>query len=410
MHQPIRPRDAMAQRPRFIVVFEERSERNVTVLSSVLRAQEARGMNLRASRTVLEGDSGLSRMYTALAVAATDLSDEQADALRKDDRVRAVVLNEVRSVPRPVDTDQSSTTHSAEASAEMSVLAGDHSQFSWCLSMLGMTPDYSKATGSGVTLAVLDTGLDLNHPDFTNRVVDGVNGQSFVPGESLQDGHGHGTHCVGIVAGPRASAGGRRYGVAPDVSLLVGKVLDDSGSGSDDQILDAMDWARDQGARIISMSLGSARDGTQPYSAAYEQVASVMLADGVLVIAAAGNESNRSAYRRPVGNPAACPSIMAVASVDQQRLVSPFSCAQLDPVGTLEVCGPGSAVYSSYTGGGYRSISGTSMATPYVAGVAALYRQLQPNLNAQGLWALIESRVQPLAPASDYGRGLVQVP
>jgi len=101
---------------------------------------------------------------------------------------------------------------------------------------------------------------------------------------------------------------------------------------------------------------------------------------------------------------------MAVAAVDRHRQVGSFSCAQLDGIGTLDVSGSGVAVYSSWTGGGFRTISGTSMATPHVAGVAALYRQKLPSLSAQALWNMLMSQALPLGPTEDFGRGLVQVP
>lgn len=430
----------MAARPRYIVVFRERSERNTSTLSTVLQAGEAKGLSLRASMTVLQSQKGFARVYNRMAVAATDLDDEQVAELKRNETVLAVVPNERRTIPRPVDAAGlgvaagrgapdaltgyveglrdaanaillrlGSSTAVLPAPRPAAAQADDPS-FSWCLSLIGMTPGYRGPTGAGVGVAVLDTGLDLTHPDFQGRVVDGDNGMSFVPGVGVQDGHGHGTHCCGVVAGPAASTGGRRYGVAPDVRLIVGKVLDDQGSGNDDQIMEGMDWARDYGARILSMSLGAARPAGQPYNAAYEQIASVMLADGVLVVAAAGNESNRPAYRAPVGDPAACPSIMAVAAVDRDRQVGYFSSAQLDSIGLLDVSGPGVAVYSSFTGGGFRSLSGTSMATPHVAGVAALYRQAYPDHSGQALWNQIASRCVNLGDASDFGRGLVQVP
>lgn len=275
---------------------------------------------------------------------------------------------------------------------------------------MGIDEGYQKATGKGVKVAVLDTGIDLAHPDFSGRFPGVANTASFVPGSpSAQDGNGHGTHCAGIVAGPQRSSGGIRYGVAPDVTLLVGKVLSDEGSGYDEWILNGIDWAVDQGASVISMSLGSPRYPNQPYSQAYETVARLLLNEGVLIVAAAGNDSYRPFFIAPVENPAACPSIMAVAAVDRFRQVAYFSCAQMDNIGEVNVSAPGVDVHSSWTGSTFNTISGTSMATPHVAGIAALYVELH-RLSGRQLWDKLERTAYPLPGRQDYGAGIAQAP
>lgn len=286
--------------------------------------------------------------------------------------------------------------------------------WSWCLEAIGITSDYGIATGSGINVAVLDTGIDLNHPDFQDRLLEDDNTKCFIYGETVQDGNGHGTHCAGVLAGPRKSASGKRYGVAPDVDLLIGKVLDRRGCGYDDGILDAMNWAADNGAKIISMSLVSPeqqnRGISKPHSAAYEQIAAILLEQGTLVVAAAGNSSVRPHYTKPVDNPAACPSVMAVAAVDSDRRIATFSCAQMDEVGMLDISAPGVGVYSAYKDRSFCRQSGTSMATPHVAGVAALYFQLYPDLSARAIWDKIVADALPLGSDVDYGHGLVRAP
>jgi len=303
--------------------------------------------------------------------------------------------------------------------SEPSIEADASTDLEWHLQAVGIRTGQN-FLGNGVKVAVLDTGLDLAHPDFAGRV-SAANCRSFVPGmPTVNDGNGHGTHCCGLVNGPVSPHSGRRYGAAPGAELLVGKVLDDGGSGYDSGIIASIAWAAGAGARVISLSLGSPRRVGSPSAVAYEHIARRLARAGLdcLLVAAAGNESRRSLRRlAPVGNPAACPSFLAVAAVDRSRRVADFSCAQLDRVGTLELSAPGVAVRSSVptalvSAGAdpYAAFSGTSMATPIVAGVAALWRQTSPALTSVELWRELVRRARSLGPRRDYGFGMVQVP
>jgi subtilisin family serine protease len=238
------------------------------------------------------------------------------------------------------------------------------------------------------------------------------NGQtaSFVPGESVQDTHGHGTHCTGVVGGPRRSVSGTRYGVAPDTTLLVGKVLSDTGAGFTDWILDGIDWAAANGARVISLSCVFPRATGAPHSAVFERVAKTLLESepGVLLLAPTGNSSARPWHTQPVDNPAACPSLVAVGAVARAGKVASFSGRQMDETGEVNVSAPGVSVHSAWAGGGFRSMSGTSMAVPHAAGIAALYLEEQPTLSARALRSLLETRAQPIGDPRDCGRGLVK--
>jgi subtilisin family serine protease len=263
-----------------------------------------------------------------------------------------------------------------------------------------------------VTVAVLDTGIDLDHPDFAGRFEAKRNIRSFVPGGSVQDGNGHGTHCAGIVGGAADSTSGVRYAVAPGVELLIGKVLTDDGLGTTDGILDGIAWAADQGARVISLSLGTARAAGARFSSAYERIAETLLtADpGTLIVAAAGNSSGRPFLTSPVENPSACPSILSVAAVDQSLRIADSSCGQCDAIGAVDLCAPGTGVHSAWTGGSFRATGGTSAAAPHVAGVAALYLEAQPDLTALQLRQSLERNTLPLGRPEVFGRGLIQAP
>lgn len=282
----------------------------------------------------------------------------------------------------------------------------------------------SSYSGEGIKVAVLDTGLDLTHPDFAGR---NITERSFILGEDTQDLQGHGTHCIGTACGPLNPpdlSSPRRYGVAYNAEIFVGKVLSNQGSGADGGILQGIDWAIANGCQIISMSLGAPTIAGTPFSLIYEEVAKRALARGTLIIAAAGNESFRPGFIAPVGRPANCPSIMAVAALDNQLAVASFSNGSINPDGGgIDIAAPGVDVYSTWStdprtiqppaGLGpsrYQTISGTSMATPHVAGIAALYAQATGKRGLE-LWASLMRDAQRLKLFStDVGIGLVQAP
>ncbi|TCK25609.1 S8 family serine peptidase [Pseudonocardia endophytica] len=281
---------------------------------------------------------------------------------------------------------------------------GDTDQATWGLQATGVLE--AKETGKGVTVAVLDTGLDLEHPDFAGRQ---IQSRSFVDGQQVQDVQGHGTHTAGTTAGPLAPTTGRRYGIAHEATLLVGKVLGDDGSGSDAQILEGIDWAITSGAKVVSMSLGA---DVNEVSTAYENAGKRALDAGCLIVAAAGNNAERSTGNAGfVGVPANSPSIMAVAAVDRNLAIADFSAASSQvPGGQVDIAGPGVDVYSSWPRPqNTNTISGTSMATPHVSGIAALW--VQRGVTGQQLWTQLVQAAQRLdLPSADVGSGLVRAP
>jgi hypothetical protein len=268
----------------------------------------------------------------------------------------------------------------------------------------------SRFSGRGIRVAVLDTGLDLGHPDFTGRA---IQSRSFVPGQAVQDGHGHGTHCIGTACGPRQPSRLPRYGIAFGSEIFAGKVLSNGGSGSDAGILAGIEWALRNRCAVVSMSLGAPVAPGTGHSRIFEQVARRCLNAGTLIIAAAGNDSNRPSSIAPVSHPANCPSIMAVAALDSSIRVAAFSNGGLNPQGgQVDIAGPGVAVISSWPRPVlYRSISGTSMATPHVAGIAALFAESDRNLRGRALASVLMQTARRLfLPARDVGSGLVQAP
>jgi subtilisin family serine protease len=298
------------------------------------------------------------------------------------------------------------------ASVTAALPFADNNQFTWGLIATGASG--STFTGDEIRIAVLDTGLDLDHPDFKGR---SIVTRNFVTGSpdlnNVHDVQGHGTHTAGTISGPKVSTIGRRYGVAPNVLLHVGKVLDDSGSGREGDILNGMNWAIDQKCVAISMSLGRPVAPGEAPDSLYDDVGTAALNEGSLIIAAAGNESARDFnFIAPVGAPANSPSIMAVAAVDPRLKVAVFSCGAINPGGgEVNVSGPGVSVYSSFPRPQLSKVlQGTSMACPHVAGLAALWAQSDPSLRGQKLWDALVNSCRNIGPASDFGAGLARAP
>lgn len=254
--------------------------------------------------------------------------------------------------------------------------------------------------GSGIKVAVLDTGFDLGHPEFAGRA---FVTSTFV-GQPVQDLHGHGTHTAGTACGPSTPPRAiQRYGIGFKTQIFIGKVLNNSGSGTQAQVLAGMNWAIANKCVAISMSLGA----QIPVQPSYTAAGDAALANGCLIIAAAGNASTRPGSIQPAGAPANSPTVMSVAALDSALKVAIFSNG-----GKIDIAAPGVSVFSSWPRPVlHNTISGTSMATPHVAGCAALWAQTSPALRGAALRAKLIATARHLAfPASDVGAGLVQAP
>lgn len=277
----------------------------------------------------------------------------------------------------------------------------------------------SKFSGKGIKVAVLDTGFDLTHPDFRGRnIVSKTFVQRRVGGVSqllpVQDLDGHGTHCVGTACGPLNPTTGPRYGVAYDAEIYVAKVLDDRTKifqGLPGEILMGIDWAIKQGCQVISLSLGAPRKPGKKRTF-YDAVSDRALKAGSLIVAAAGNSRLHPKGDTAVNSPADADYIMAVASVDSNlKLANSSSHGDATSGGEVNIAAPGVGIYSSSPfGRRYTTMNGTSMATPHVAGIAALYAEAT-GARGQKLWDLLIKGTLPLSyPSTDVGAGLVQAP
>ncbi|EGK12011.1 S8 family peptidase [Kroppenstedtia eburnea] len=250
--------------------------------------------------------------------------------------------------------------------------------------------------GKKVRVGVIDSGIDLNHPDLVSNIKGGVN---FVnPGRSPSDGNGHGTHVAGLIAARSNGIG--VVGVAPSASLYAIKVLDDQGSGAVTDLIRGIDWGIDHGMHILNLSLSLS--GSQ-VPAALTHAVQTATRKGILVITAAGNGGNAQGTGDTVEMPARLSSTIAVAALDRKNRRASFSAT--GPA--LDLAAPGVDILSTYKDDHYGVLSGTSMAAPHVTGVAALFKQ--SGLSADAVRRRLLGRVIHLGPRRWYGAGLVQV-
>ena len=398
-----RPGNGPETTGRFIVVFDDDVTDPGEVLRTAAGLSDVANSRDFADQAVDPSKTGIAdaTVFTTLGIAVVEADPNQFAALRDaagtgDRRIQSVSPELVHHAL--LDTAARTTVAAPR-------IFQDSTDFTWGLQATQVPT--SRFTGLGIKLAVLDTGFDAAHPDFSGRA---VTMQSFIAGETAQDGHGHGTHCIGTSSGPKSPAAGPRYGIAFEADILAGKVLSNLGSGTDGGIIAGINWAVANGCAIISMSLGA--DVPQvhpPYVAAGRRALDL----GSLIIAAAGNNADRMNFNYGfVGPPANSPYISAVAALNQQLDMAFFSARSL-PVngGQVDVAGPGWQVYSSWIlPTAYRTISGTSMATPHVAGLAALWAQAT-GYRGRELWATMAQDGRRLRePSFDVGTGLLQAP
>ncbi|MFD3452290.1 S8 family peptidase [Streptomyces sp. NPDC058691] len=262
--------------------------------------------------------------------------------------------------------------------------------------------------GKGVTVAVLDTGVDATHPDLKDRV--GAE-KNFSESPDTVDRVGHGTHVASIVAGSGAKSDGKFQGVAPGARLIVGKVLDDSGTGYDSGIIAGMQWAVAQGAKVVNLSLGGQ---DSPETDPIEQAVNDLSADsGTLFVVAAGNEGPGAGT---IGTPGSAAAALTVGAVDRTDAIAEFSSRGPAVDGSLkpDLTAPGvdivaakaaEGVEGDPAADGYVSMSGTSMATPHVAGAAAIIAQEHPDWTGERIKAALTGSAVPAAGLSAFAQG-----
>ncbi|MEK7373994.1 MAG: S8 family peptidase [Thermodesulfobacteriota bacterium] len=224
----------------------------------------------------------------------------------------------------------------------------------WGVDRIDADLAWGTTTGDPVKVAILDTGIDLTHPDLAANVKGGVN--TIYPLKSPNDDNGHGTHVAGIIAAQDNEIG--VIGVAPKADLYAVKVLSRTGSGYLSDIIEGLDWSIQNKMQVVNMSLGTSSNVPSFYDAikrAYQA--------GIVLVAAAGND-----YGGAVNYPAAYPEVIAVSATGDNDQIASFS--SVGP--QVDLAAPGASIYSTYKGSTYKTLSGTSMASPHVAGAAAL--------------------------------------
>jgi subtilisin family serine protease len=370
------------------------------------------------------GDPSAALATKKVEVQEMDLSTSDIEDVRRDSSTVAI------APPMPlslIEPEHSTLADGPEVTASGST---------WGVDAVGASA--SSFDGTGVKVAVLDTGIDPNHPAFN-----GVNlvRKNFTT-ESDDDLHGHGTHCAGTIFG--RDVDGTRIGVARGVDdAIIAKVLG-QGGGSSATLANAINWSVENGANVVSMSLGIDFPGyvdwlvnqqNLPVAAATSRALSdyrsninlfSRLVDflnarsafgtGVVVIGASGNESRRPNYDIAVAPPAAGEGIISVGALQQGSQgfeVAAFSNTHCN------VSAPGVAIQSARAGGGLTSMNGTSMAAPHVAGVAALWAQHEKHFNGRITSLGMKAKIVGMATrqglnsselTQDVGSGIVKAP
>src|SRR6185503_8927224 len=291
--------------------------------------------------------------HRSVVVARGGRAGDVAAALRSDPRVRSVVPDAVGAV---ADWPQ------GESPPNDTLYATSQQD----LPLIGVPGAWTLTTGSpSVIIGLLDTGYDSAHPDLAAiPIVAPYNARTGT--RTITDVYGHGTHVAGTIAA-QANNGMGVAGVAPGITIMPVKVMDNNGQGYWSDFLEGVDWARAHGASIINLSLGGTLSASQ--AAAFQPTFDAAYNAGLLVVAAAGNNNRNEAFY-----PASFNHVVSVAATTNSDTTASFS--NFGPA--VDLSAPGYNIYSTYPGGTYKLMSGTSMATPHVVGLAALIRSYHP--------------------------------
>lgn len=354
----------------------------------IVTLRSGASVDAAVGRAVSKGATRLKSLHSANA-AVLEVTPAQRRALEADPSVVSVEADARYSVAaKPTGTKVPRNTQ---------VLP-------WGVDRIDAELAWTAVRAAGVRVAVVDTGIDTAHPDLIGNIAGGYSAVSYTA--SYKDDNGHGTHVAGTVAAADNTVG--VIGVGPNAALLGVKVLDSSGSGWVSDIIEGMDWSVANGAQVINMSLSGST-----YVSSFQAAVARANAAGVVVVAAAGNTGGA------VGYPAAYNGVIAVSATDSSDTIAYFSSRGPE----VDLAAPGVSIRSTYwtarRGSGYADLSGTSMASPHVAGTAALVLSTPVgafDTDANGVWSPVEVEAKLKATARDigltgvdtlYGSGLV---
>jgi len=307
--------------------------------------------------------------FSTLPAVATELKPKAIDELKKSSKVKRI---EDDSTVYALGEDEGKGGGGGKPPPQGQTMP-------WGITQINADDAWADTKGTAVKVAIVDTGIDKDHPDLEANIKGGAN---FVPSRrgtvdstKWDDDHGHGTHCAGIVAAIDNTIG--VIGVAPEVNLYGVKVLDSGGRGQVTWLYAGIEWCIANDIDVISMSIGG-----WPWSQTMEDTFDAAYEAGIVMVAAAGNSGGTSGGDTVI-YPAKLDCVIAVAATDSSNVRAYFSSVGPD----LELSAPGVSVYSTYYRGKYTTMSGTSMACPHVAGTIALLLIMTPSYYDEG-WGL----------------------
>ena len=347
-------------------------------------------LNDSTGATIITDDDGGDGLNSRIAYTAANTETYYLDAgAYADETIGSYVIKASEVLPAPAGFNSEDGYGHISASRSFENLLGislnetqDLGGNLWGLDNINAPEvwiggdNFSGVTGSGATIAVIDTGVDLDHPEFSGRIVPGYD---FVDSDNeADDGNGHGTHVAGTIGGANDGIG--ITGVAPDASIMPIRVLGNDGYGYTSDILAGVYWSADNGADVINLSLGGGG-----YSQAMADAIAYASNKGSVVVMAAGNSGSQSPDY-PAAH--AVNHGLAVGAVNQQKTMAGFSNRAGSTVLDY-VTAPGTSIYSTVPDAGYDYLSGTSMAAPHVAGVAGLLKSYDNSLSSESIENLI---------------------
>ena len=399
---------------KIIITFKDKTNRSKLKRKSSLKEvnRQLKANFKAASREVLDvletkgkmGSGQITGQYWAANAVSATVDKKMLSRLSGRDDIAQITLDRVIMFEEPPQVEST---------------VKDDEDWTYGLKKLGV-PEVRQSynlTGDGITVAVLDTGIDAEHPDLAGKVVAWKDwaGDSEEP----KDAHGHGTHCAGTIAGGATS--GRAIGVAPDAKLVIGRIFGDNGSATLSGILGAMNWVTDpdgdaetnDAPQLVSNSWGG-RQGSMEQEQSMWNLVKTWRSLNIVPVFAAGNSGP---WPKTVGTPGGYPHSYAVGATNGADKAAYFSSRgpiKWEDVSYTkpDISAPGVGVLSAKPGGGYQKMSGTSMACPHVAGLVALMLQANPSLSVKQVEELLNSTAVDLGKDgldNTYGHGRADI-